>query len=127
MHLRIGTRRSPLAMAQTNHVMGLIKAKFPQANADPAALAAAAAADPAAADRGKVIFSANCAACHGDKGQGAIGPSFQDAVWLYGGKPAEIVHTITNGTAKGMPPFKTALGAGQLADVAAYVHALGKK
>lgn len=31
MHLRIGTRRSPLAMAQTNHVMGLIKAKFPQA------------------------------------------------------------------------------------------------
>lgn len=31
MHLRIGTRRSPLAMAQTHHVMGLIKAKFPQA------------------------------------------------------------------------------------------------
>ncbi|MBN9444325.1 MAG: hydroxymethylbilane synthase, partial [Bosea sp.] len=31
MHLRIGTRRSPLAMAQTNHVMGLIKARFPQA------------------------------------------------------------------------------------------------
>lgn len=31
MHLRIGTRRSPLAMAQTHHVMGLIKDKFPQA------------------------------------------------------------------------------------------------
>lgn len=31
MHLRIGTRRSPLAMAQTNHVMGLIREKFPQA------------------------------------------------------------------------------------------------
>lgn len=30
MHLRIGTRRSPLAMAQTNHVMGLIREKFPQ-------------------------------------------------------------------------------------------------
>ncbi|CAM5189807.1 Porphobilinogen deaminase [Bosea thiooxidans] len=29
MHLRIGTRRSPLAMAQTNHVMGLIREKFP--------------------------------------------------------------------------------------------------
>ncbi|WP_420101180.1 hydroxymethylbilane synthase [Bosea sp. (in: a-proteobacteria)] len=29
MHLRIGTRRSPLAMAQTHHVMELIKARFP--------------------------------------------------------------------------------------------------
>ena len=31
MHLRIGTRRSPLAMAQTHHIMGLIREKFPQA------------------------------------------------------------------------------------------------
>jgi len=29
MHLRIGTRRSPLAMAQTRHVMDLIQAKHP--------------------------------------------------------------------------------------------------
>lgn len=31
MHLRIGTRRSPLAMAQTHHVMALIKAQVPDA------------------------------------------------------------------------------------------------
>jgi hydroxymethylbilane synthase len=31
MHLRIGTRRSPLAMAQTNHVIDMIRAKVPQA------------------------------------------------------------------------------------------------
>jgi hydroxymethylbilane synthase len=30
MLLKIGTRRSPLAMAQTNYIMGLIKAKHPQ-------------------------------------------------------------------------------------------------
>lgn len=29
MHLKIGTRRSPLAMAQTNYIAGLIKAKHP--------------------------------------------------------------------------------------------------
>ena len=29
MHLKIGTRRSPLAIAQTNYVIGLIKAKHP--------------------------------------------------------------------------------------------------
>ena len=100
------------------------KAKFPQANGDAATLVAAAVADHAAIERGEATFKQNCAACHGDKGQGAIGPSFKDAVWLYGGKPTEIVHTITDGTTKGMPPFKTALGATQLAEVAAYVHAL---
>jgi hydroxymethylbilane synthase len=31
MHLRIGTRRSPLAMTQTNHVCDLIRAKVPEA------------------------------------------------------------------------------------------------
>ncbi|MCU4179230.1 hydroxymethylbilane synthase [Bosea sp. BH3] len=31
MHLRIGTRRSPLAMAQTRYIMGLIQAKRPEA------------------------------------------------------------------------------------------------
>ncbi len=30
MHVRIGTRRSPLALAQTNYVIGLIKAKHPE-------------------------------------------------------------------------------------------------
>lgn len=30
MHIKIGTRRSPLAMAQTNYVIGLIKAKHPE-------------------------------------------------------------------------------------------------
>ena len=30
MHLRIGTRRSPLALAQTRHVVALITARFPQ-------------------------------------------------------------------------------------------------
>lgn len=31
MHLRIGTRRSPLALAQTNYIIGLIKAQCPEA------------------------------------------------------------------------------------------------
>jgi cytochrome c oxidase cbb3-type subunit 3 len=101
------------------------KAKFPQASADAASLVAAAVADKGAIERGHATFSANCAACPGAAGQGAIGPSFQDATWLYGGKAEEIVHTVTNGTAKGMPSFKTQLGASQLAEVAAYVHSLG--
>lgn len=30
MHFKVGTRRSPLALAQTNYIIGLIKAKHPQ-------------------------------------------------------------------------------------------------
>lgn len=100
------------------------KAKFPQASADAGSLVAAALADHAAIERGEATFKANCAACHGEHGQGMIGPSFQDATWLYGGKPTEIVHTIQEGTAKGMPSFKTQFGATQVAEVAAYVHSL---
>ncbi|WP_135229352.1 c-type cytochrome [Deinococcus fonticola] len=42
-----------------------------------------ASAAPSAA-AGKKVFDANCAACHGDKAQGAIGPSLKDASkWKY--------------------------------------------
>lgn len=101
------------------------KAKFASAGGgDLATLLAAAVKDPAAVERGEATYKSSCAACHGAEGQGAIGPSFKDATWLYGGKPAEIAHTIAEGTAKGMPPFKTSLSATQLSEVTAYIHAV---
>ncbi len=74
---------------------------------------------------GKEIFAQNCAACHGADGLGGIGPNLTDTVWIYGGKPEEIVKTITDGTANGMPSWKS-LGASKVADVAAYVNSLSK-
>lgn len=81
--------------------------------------------DPAAQARGKDIFAQNCSPCHGPEARGAIGPNLTDKEWIYGGKPAEIVHTITEGTAKGMPSWKSQLGAAKIGDVASYVHSLG--
>lgn len=77
------------------------------------------------AGRGKALFDAQCAACHGAGGIGSIGPNLTDATWLYEGTQAGIAHTIAEGTAKGMPPFKAGLQPAQLADLAAYVHGLG--
>lgn len=94
--------------------------------ADPAAALAAALSDPKALEAGKAAYAASCAACHGADGKGAIGPSLADATWLYGAEPAKIAHTIAEGTAKGMPPFKTALSPAQLAEVTAFVHSLAK-
>lgn len=102
------------------------KAKYQAAApADPAQALAAALKDPGAAARGKATFDAQCAACHGQAGAGAIGPNLADATWLYGGTGEGIAKTIADGTAKGMPPFKASLSAAQLADLAAYVHGLG--
>ncbi|MDE2199784.1 MAG: cytochrome-c oxidase, cbb3-type subunit III [Rhodospirillales bacterium] len=47
---------------------------------------------------GRITFAENCQPCHGPGGQGRIGyPSLADDVWLWGGKPADILQTITHG------------------------------
>ena len=86
---------------------------------------AALVGKPDAVAAGKALFATNCAACHGAEAKGAIGPNLTDATWLYGGKPADIVHTITQGTAKGMPAFQANLSPTQIAQLAAFVHGLG--
>lgn len=77
-----------------------------------------------AVEEGKAIFNQNCAACHGTDAKGKIGPNLTDKEWIYGGTADAIVNTITNGTAKGMPPWK-ALGSEKINKAAAYVHSLG--
>lgn len=72
-------------------------------------------ATPALADKGKTIFSVNCASCHGTTGKGdgpaaaALNPKPRDftaGYWRYGGGVARIVQTITNGSpGTAMPPF----------------------
>lgn len=47
---------------------------------------------------GKAMFKENCAACHGTGAQGAAGyPNLNDDDWLWGGKLADIYHTIKVG------------------------------
>lgn len=83
--------------------------------------------DPAAIADGKKIFAQNCTPCHGAEARGdtGIGPNLTDKTWIYGGKPEQIVHTITNGTANGMPTWGPQLGEQKIQKVAAFVHSLG--
>lgn len=48
---------------------------------------------------GRAAFAANCAACHGAGGQGALGgfPNLADDDWLWGGSFTAIRHTIAHG------------------------------
>ena len=75
---------------------------------------------------GKIAFIGKCAACHGDNGQGIIGPNLTDHFWIHGkGKRADIVAVIRRGaTDKGMPAWESILKPDELITVAAYVYSL---
>ncbi len=82
-------------------------------------------ADPQNIAAGKAIFTANCAPCHGQAGEGGIGPNLTDRYWLHGGKPEQIVNTITQGVpAKGMVAWGPILGSSQIVKAAAFVVSL---
>ncbi|RYD74346.1 MAG: c-type cytochrome [Sphingobacteriales bacterium] len=74
---------------------------------------------------GQTIFTTNCVACHGDKGQGTIGPNLTDEYWLHGGEYKSIFKTIFNGVPeKGMLSWKKSLRPDELRAVASYVNTL---
>jgi len=84
--------------------------------------------DEAALARGKQIFAENCAACHGDNGDGNtdIGaPRLNDKIWLYGGDKATVVETITYARRGVMPAWIERLPETTTKMLAVYVHSLG--
>jgi len=82
----------------------------------------------AAASRGAVLFTNNCAACHGAdaKGNRAVGaPNLTDAIWLYGGDADSIHKSISDARYGVMPRWGDRLGPATVKMLAAYVHSLG--
>jgi cytochrome c oxidase cbb3-type subunit III len=78
--------------------------------------------DAKSKEAGQKIYTQNCVACHGDQGQGGIGPNFADDFWLHGGSVKEIFHTISEGVPeKGMISWKKSLNPIQMQQLVAYM------
>lgn len=78
--------------------------------------------NPETVSKGKAIFAQNCVACHGDKGQGGIGPNLTDKYWIHGSGPMDIRKTISHGVLeKGMTAWQSALGDNKINDVVAFI------
>lgn len=77
---------------------------------------------------GKAVFKANCAACHGDNGQGDRekgAPRLNDAIWLYGSDKASIIQQVTNPRHGVMPTWENRLSDDTIKELTIYVHSLG--
>lgn len=79
-------------------------------------------------DVGAQLYANNCAICHGpnglgDRAQGA--PNLADAIWLYGGKRAEVKQQILAPRHGMMPKWGGRLDPVTIKMLAAYVHSLG--
>lgn len=84
--------------------------------------------DAAAKDRGAPLFAENCAACHGEQGQGSLelgAPALNDSIWLYAGDRAGIVAQIATPKHGVMPAWEGRISDDWIKMVAIYVHNLG--
>lgn len=77
------------------------------------------------AEAGESVFTMNCAACHGTRGEGQIGPNLTDNAWLHGNDLADIHRVIEEGVpSKGMPAWGPILQREDMIAVIAYVETL---
>ncbi|WP_244215962.1 cbb3-type cytochrome c oxidase N-terminal domain-containing protein [Pedobacter kyonggii] len=80
---------------------------------------------PAVLEDGKTIFNTNCVVCHGDKGQGIIGPNLADDYWLHGGNINSVFKTIKYGVPeKGMISWEKNLNPKQISAVTNFILSL---
>lgn len=97
----------------------------PQAEAGIGEVDASIVNDEQAVAAGKQIFTQNCSPCHGQQGQGGIGPNLTDNYWLHGNTYKDIVTVVTDGVPdKGMIAWKSTLNPEKIRQVAAFVYTL---
>ncbi|MBK7665952.1 MAG: c-type cytochrome [Sphingobacteriaceae bacterium] len=74
---------------------------------------------------GKNLFVTSCAACHGQLGEGGVGPNLTDDYWVHGGSIVDIFKTVKYGWPdKGMKAWKEDLSPMQMAQVTSFIKSL---
>jgi len=126
-------------LAEDQKVLDAVRGPFENKikNMTPAAILADQDLSEYAVRSGRVLFSDNCAACHGQNGvgtvqkgkfamreQGLMAPVLNDDDWLYGGTIDTIYETISGGRQGLMVAHKDTLTAQQITAVAQWEHGM---
>lgn len=78
--------------------------------------------DASALGEGELIYKNVCAACHGQQGEGTVGPNFTDEYWIHGGGIKNIFRVIKYGVPeKGMISWQSQLKPADMQKVASYI------
>lgn len=81
--------------------------------------------DAAVISSGAGLFVNRCTPCHGELGQGIVGPNLTDEFWIHGGSVADVFKTIKYGVPeKGMIAWEKSLSAQQISDLTNYILSL---
>ncbi|WP_332732185.1 cbb3-type cytochrome c oxidase N-terminal domain-containing protein [Flavihumibacter sp.] len=81
--------------------------------------------DAGAIAAGKASYITNCAACHGQAGEGTVGPNLTDDYWLHGGRINDIFKTIKYGVPeKGMRAWQEDFSPMQIAQLSSYIKSI---
>ena len=83
------------------------------------------ATDPDLLAHGGTIFKSQCTVCHGQEGQGVIGPNMTDDYFLHGHEFADSIVVIEEGVPEqGMISWKTQLSRDDVLAVGSYIYTL---
>jgi cytochrome c oxidase cbb3-type subunit 3 len=115
------------ATARLTAVQEAYAAANPTEVSTDAASLIAMAADPGALAAGAEVYkvAGTCAICHGQEGEGGIGPNLADNAWIHGGSPEDIYKVVNEGVlTAGMPAWGEVLTQEQIVQASAYVISL---
>ncbi len=71
---------------------------------------------------GEAIYKLQCVVCHGQFGEGTVGPNFTDEYWVHGGDIKDLFRTIKYGVPeKGMISWSSQLRATEMQQVASFI------
>ena len=81
--------------------------------------------DELALEQGEVIFQSNCATCHGENGEGGVGPNLTDPYWIHGGTINDVFSVIKYGVAeKGMVSWQSQIRPSAMEKVSSFIMSL---
>jgi cytochrome c oxidase cbb3-type subunit 3 len=85
----------------------------------------AVSASPEHVELGRALFAQRCVECHGEHGEGDIGPNLTDKYWVHGGSPSEVHATIASGVhGEGMPNWSWTIRPDEVWLAAAFVETI---